>query len=343
MNRGSRIWAVVAAMSVCAAAGAEAPKDHRIGYVMSYLYWAIYQTPDGRKECPKGYNDGPREQYAALFPGAKQRSLVDTQLKLEMETWHPSNMPDPTPFKEAGGKIAIGMNLDGTVGTDDFISPEGETGIDNQLYRALGCIIGFRGPDGVEAIFEPKEIRDSRFNRTMIELTEVDDLVNDRNVTVTFYRGLDRLLTDATGNQVMSGGSQRIDARFGKPFIKKVRGKIENGVLTTETIPELLLPWTTLNEAPTEIVRDARFRLKLTPSAAEGLIGGYADVESWYRLMLRNDSTHHLSNGQISGISLYKALRRLADAHPDPTTGANTAISSGLVARMVQVYIQHPP
>ena len=318
------------------------PKDQRIGYVMSYLYWAIYQTPNGKQECPKGYNDGPREQYAALFPGTKQRALVDAQLKLEVETWHPSNMPDPTPFKEAGGKIAIGMNLDGKVGSHDFTSPEGVAGIDNQLYRALGCIIGFRGPDGVEAIFEPKEIRDSRFNRTMIELTHVHDLVNDSDVTVTFYRGLDRLLTDATGNQVLPGGSQRIDARFGKAFIKVVHGRIENGVLTTDPIPELLLPWTTLDEAPTEILRDARFQLKLTPTGADGLIGGYADVESWYRLMLRNDSTHHLSNGQISGISLYKALRRLADAHPDPTSGANTAISSALVAKMVQVYVQHP-
>ena len=328
--------------AACTAARAESPKDHRIGYVMSYLYWAVYQTADGKAECPKGFNDGPREQYAALFPGKKQRSIVEAQLKLEIETWHPSNMPDPTPFKEAGGKVAIGMNLDGKTGPRDFTSPDGEPGIDNQLYRALGCIIGFRGPDGVEAIFEPKEIRDSRFNRTMIELTDVDDLVNDSRVTVTFYRGLDRLLTDATGNQVMPGGAQRIDARFGKPFIKTVRGRIENGVLTTDPIPELLLPWTTLDEGPTEIVRDARFRLKLTPTAADGLIGGYADVESWYHLMLRNDSTHHLSNGQISGISLYKALRRLADAHPDAKTGANTAISAALVAKMVQVYIQHP-
>lgn len=340
----SAVVLLISAASAWAAAPAAgtAPKDHRIGYVMSYLYWAIYQTPDGRKECPKGYNDGPREQYAALFPGTKKRTVVDTQLKLEIETWHPANMPDPTPFKEAGGNISLGMNLDGKVGPNDFTSPDGEKGIDNQLYRALGCIIGFREPDGVEAIFEPKEIRDSRFNRLMIELTDVDDLVSDDDVTVHVYRGLDRLLTDATGNQVMAGGSQRIDARFGKPFMRIMHGRIDNGVLITEPIADLLLPWTTLDEAPTEILRDPRLRLKLTPTSAEGLIGGYADVQSWYRLMLRNDSTHHLSNGQISGISLHKALRRLADAHPDPDSGANTAISSALVAKMVQVYVEHP-
>jgi len=319
-----------------------APKERTIGYVMTSLYWSIYQTPDGKKECPKGFNDGPREQYAVLFPAGKKRTVIDTQLKLESETWFPSSAPDPTPFHEATGRVSYGMNLDGKIGPNDFLSPDGEAGIDNQLYRALGCIIGFRGPDGVEFIFEQKEIRDSRFNRMMIELTDVDDPVNDDDVTVTFYRGLDRLLTDASGNRAMPGGSQRIDARFGKRFITRMRGKIADGVLSTEPVDELTLPWTTLDGPPTEIIRDARFRLRLTPTSAEGMIGGYADVDSWYRLMLRNDSTHHLSNGQISGISLYKALRRLADAHPDPNTGAMTAISAALDAKLVQVFIQHP-
>jgi hypothetical protein len=332
----------VGSSAVRAAAGAAAPKGRTIGYVMTSLYWSIFQTPDAKKECPKGFNDGPREQYAALFPGAKKRTLIDTQLKLESETWFPSAAPDPTPFHEAAGSVSYGMNLDGKIGPNDFVSPGGEPGIDNQLYRALGCIIGFRGPDGVEFIFEQKEIRDSRFNRMMIELTDVDDLVNDEDVTVTFYRGLDRLLTDASGNRVIPGGSQRIDARFGKRFITRMHGKIVDGVLSTEPVDELILPWTTLDGPPTEILRDARFRLKLSPASAEGMIGGYADVESWYRLMLRNDSTHHLSNGQISAISLYKALRRLADAHPDPKTGAMMAISAALDAKLVQVFIQHP-
>jgi hypothetical protein len=336
------VAAVGASAARAAAGAAAAPKERTIGYVMTSLYWSIYQTPDGKKECPKGFNDGPREQYAVLFPAGKKRTVIDTQLKLESETWFPSAAPDPTPFHEATGRVSYGMNLDGKIGPNDFQSPDGEAGIDNQLYRALGCIIGFRGPDGVEFIFEQKEIRDSRFNRMMIELTDVDDLANDEDVTVTFYRGLDRLLTDASGNRVMPGGSQRIDARFGKSFITRMHGKIVDGVLSTDPVDELTLPWTTLDGPPTEIIRDARFRLRLTPTSAEGMIGGYADVDSWYRLMLRNDSTHHLSNGQISGISLYKALRRLADAHPDPKTGAMTAISAALDAKLVQVFIQHP-
>jgi hypothetical protein len=335
---------ILIAVLAAGAALADPPKDRTIGYVLTSLYWSIYQTPNGKTECPKGFNDGPREQYAALYPNdGKKRSVIETQLKLESETWYPANTPDPTPFHEATGAISYGMNLDGKIGPNDFTSPDGERGIDNQLFRALGCIIGYRGPDGIEAIFLPKAILDLRFDRMMIELTNVHDLTNDDNVQVTVYRGLDRLLTDATGNKVMPGGSQRIDDRFGKSFIKQFRGKIVDGVLTTEPVDRLVIPWTEMDSPTIQIMRGARLQLKLTPTSAEGMLAGYTDVDTWYKQLLRNDSTHHLSNGQISGISVYKALRRLADGYPDAATGANTAISSALNAKFAQVFIQHPP
>jgi hypothetical protein len=335
---------LIVAVLAAGVALADPPKDRTIGYVLTSLYWSIYQTPNGKTECPKGFNDGPREQYAALYPNdGKKRSVIETQLKLESETWYPANTPDPTPFHEATGAISYGMNLDGKIGPNDFTSPDGERGVDNQLFRALGCIIGYRGPDGIEAIFLPKAILDLRFDRMMIELTNVHDLTNDDNVQVTVYRGLDRLLTDATGNKVMPGGSQRIDDRFGKSFIKQFRGKIVDGVLTTEPVDRLVIPWTEMDSPTIQIMRGARLRLKLTPTSAEGMLAGYTYVDTWYKQLLRNDSTHHLSNGQISGISVYKALRRLADGYPDAATGANTAISSALNAEFAQVFIQHPP
>lgn len=319
-----------------------APKDGAIGYVMTDLFWAVYQTPGGKTECPNGFNDGPREQFESLFPVDRERTVVATQLNQEIETWHPTPEPDAFPFYEAAGPYSFGLNLDGEVGPNDFTHPDGEEGIDNEVYRAVGCIIGFRGPDGVEFIFQNKAIADRRYNRTMIELTGVDDLGNDDHVTVTLYRGLDRLLTNATGNRIMSGGSQRIDNRWGASLIRQTTGKIVDGVLTTEPIADVIIPWMNLNVPTFQRIRDFRFQLNVSPTGAEGLIAGYADVDTWYKQLLRNDSTHHLSNGQISGISLYKALRRLADAYPDPDTGANTAISTALDVRMTQVYVVHP-
>jgi hypothetical protein len=46
---------------------------------------------------------------------------------------------------EVTGRIADGFNLDGKVGSNDFVSPEGQKGIDNALYRAWGCDAPWRG------------------------------------------------------------------------------------------------------------------------------------------------------------------------------------------------------
>ena len=150
------------------------------------------------------------------------------------------------------------------------------------------------------------------------------------------------MLTDATGLNAMPGGSQRVDMRWGASLVRRTTGRIVDSVLTTEPVDDMVMPWMNLGVPTIQIFRDARFQLTLTPTGAEGLLAGYADVETYYRQLLRNDSTHHLSNGQISGISMYKALRRLADAHPDPDSGENTAISTALDVKMVQVHIVHP-
>ena len=340
-------WLVAGIALVCVTnAGAQqsALRDGRIGYVMTNLFWSVYQTDDAKEECPRGFNDGPREQFAKLFPNHEGMTVEETQLRQEIETWHPTDEPDGFEFLEVEGPYSYGLDLDGENGPNDFVHPDtGQEGIDNEVYRAVGCIIGFRGPDGVEYIFQDKAIIDERYNRMMIELTGVDSLENDDEVTVTLYRGLDRLLTNATGLEVMGGGSQRVDTRWGESLIRRTTGHIEDGVLTTEPIAEVVIPWQNLRVPSIHIFRDFRLELALNEEGATGLVAGYADVDAWYKQLIRNDSTHHLSNGQISGISLYKALRRLADAYPDPETGQNTSISTALDVRMAQVYIIHPP
>ena len=343
MNRIYRV--VIGLVVVTALIGSSAQtndsalRDRAIGYVMTDLFWSVYQTPDAKQECPRGFNDGPREQFEQLYPYHEGLTVEETQLKQEIETWHPSTEPDGFEFLEVEGEFSWGLNLDGEVGPNDFVHPDGSPGIDNEVYRAVGCVIGFRGPDGVEFIFQNKAIVDERYNRMMVELTEVDDLENDDSVTVTVYRGMDRLLTDATGSRVMPGGTQRVDRRWGQNLIRQVEARIVDSVLITEPIGDLIIPWQNLSVPSIQLFRDARFELDLSAEGATGLLAGYADVDTWYYQLIRNDSTHHLSNGQISGISLYKALRRLADAYPDPETGENTAISTALDIKMTQVFI----
>ena len=43
-------------------------RNRTISYVMTDLFWSVYQTEDAQQECPRGFNDGPREQFEKLFP-----------------------------------------------------------------------------------------------------------------------------------------------------------------------------------------------------------------------------------------------------------------------------------
>ena len=335
--------AIVGTGSAAAVDSTAAPlKNRTIGYVLTSEHWGVYRGADVKTQCPEGLNDGPREQFQVLYShNEERRSLLNTQLARESAVWFPATWNDTLPFHEGSGKIAIGMNLDGKVGPNDFISPDGEPGIDNQLYRAIGCIDSYRGPDGNHYYSTNKYMQEWNYNRTIIELTGVDSLTNDSDVLVTIYRGLDPLLTDATGNDFVPGGSQRIDRRWGEQFVQHFRGRIVDGVLNTEAA-DVVLPEPAPFESPTiQTIYGLRFRLKLTPDRAEGLMAGYADVDGFYYQLNKAWSTHLQSYGHISSPSLYKALHRLADGYPDPTTGVNTAISSALEVKFVQAYIQH--
>jgi hypothetical protein len=339
-------------LAAASAATAELPepyqKDGRIGYVLTERHWAIHET-EAMAECPQGMNSrGSRDLFAKQFPqgGDPERTVVDTRLMIEGYQYHTNtattDIYDSLPFYEAQGNVSNGLNLDGEVNADDFKNPAGEEGIDNQLYRALGCIAGYR-KDGPYWFFENDFMINNGYNRWMIELSGVDDLVNDDDVTVTTYRGLDNLFTDATGEGFIAGGTQRVDARWGQSFVEEVKGKIVDGVLTTEPIAQAKLPWSQPGVSDGyHIFKDLQFQFKLTSQVAQGLMAGYVDVEQFNHRFRTNWAMHHQNYGQSSSASEYAELKRLADAYPDPETGANTAISGAVEVTLTQVYIVHP-
>jgi len=322
--------------------GGSALRNGTIGYVVTHKFWSVYETDGGKVECPQGYNDGPREQFKQLYEDGKKRSIVEAQLQREAIQWHPSTTPEPFKYKEAQGKVSYGLNLDGKVGAEDFTSPSGEQGIDNQLYRVIGCVGHYRTMGTINH-FENLFMRSYNDARIVIELSGVDNLANDDDVTVHFYRGSDGLLQDATGEGFIPGGTQRIDMRWGKQFISQAKGKIVDGVLTTEPVDTIKIPWAvTFGTSGYHVFRGLQLNLKLSEAGAEGLMAGYVDVEAFTHHLNTSWSTHHHSYGQLSSPSQYRALRRLADGYPDPKTGENTAISSAVSLKFVQVFVQHP-
>lgn len=342
-KRSVRACIVAVAASACAAqASAESSSSAlsggTIGFVTIDLHWSLYQSANGKAECPQGLNDfGPRETFAKLYP--KGGTEVETHLVRESLKFYPMDGKQQFPYPLAQGKVSYGLNLDGKIKPTDFTSPTGEEGVDNQLYRVIACIRNYRQPDGQLQLFSSRNVRNHIYNRSMIEITDAQSLENDDDVTVTMYRGLDRLLTDASGDAIQPRGTQRVDQRFGKRFMHRLKGRIVNGVLSTEA-KDVIFPWTISSGVPSEYrIRGMRLSLKLDDKNAKGLMAGYVDVDSFYNT-LTDWSEHHLAYGQLDAAAMYRQLRAHADGYPDQN-GQMTAISSSIDIEMVQVYIQH--
>ena len=331
-------------------AGSDAPKvdimkTRSIAYTITYENWALQFTEEG-KECPNGFNDGPREHFKMLFPDdGKKRGYVETATAREIAGWYPDQFKEPFPFKLAAGPVAPGMNLDGKVDADDFTNAAGEKGVDNQFFRGIGCSESYRGKDAFNNFWDIRQLLEGTHNRMLFEITELDSLENDPEVVVTMYRGTHLLLRDAAGTTIgfkgIPGGTQKLDTRWGKKYIQRYKGKIENGVLITEP-GTYVFPWQTFN-SPTELkIYAMRTQLKLTPEYAEGLLGGYLDFASFHRRKLRSESLHHQSYGRNPSALLYQNLQQIADGPVDPATGKSNSVSSALVTRWAQVYVIRP-
>lgn len=321
---------------------AQAPKDGKIGYVLTYRNYAVYETEES-VQCPNGLNLGPREMFVERFPDdGTVRTVMETQLKLEGENWHSTGEEETVPYHEPQGNISYGLNLDGENGPNDFQSPDGEEGIDNQFYRVVGCTNNYMKAGSLRHFHNVFMVQYNS-NRWMFELTGVDDLTNDDEVTMTTYRGRDPLLVDATGEGYIPGGTQTVDMRWGKEFIAQVKGKIVDGVLITDPFDHIKVPaGSTFNTNNYEQFLGLRFQLDLTSKKATGLMAGYMDLDKFRLWRNTTWSTHHQSYGQEAASPLYASMRRHADAYPDPETGINTAISIAQEVTFVQTYIMHP-
>ena len=133
-STGAAGAAMLLASSALTPSAADTPnitglQNGTIGFVLTSSAWGLYQTPDGKAECPDGFNEGPREQFKALYPNGG--TVEGTQLEREAASRYPMDKEDNFAYREAKGAVGIGMNLDGKVDANDFTSPEGVRGVDN--------------------------------------------------------------------------------------------------------------------------------------------------------------------------------------------------------------------
>ena len=314
----------------------ECPEGPAVGN--DELWWRGLSRADKDRLTDKGLVQPVDRRFVSVFRGPKGEDVC----------WNPTLVKDP-PLRTIKGKVAYGFDLDGrsdgkatpkSCAHENFVSVRGERGVDNQMYRLLGCHYGWRR-NGVLDTFGNEERRNSGRGVILMEITGVTDERNSPDVQVGFYRALDPYQIDSAG-RILPWASYRVDTNNGKPRYGAVaRGRIENGVLKTEPL-DLKLPFYS-NSAYAELdLKEMRLELDLTQDKdgkVRGLIGGYYDFDKWWEYMLKLEFL--IATGDWSCPALYTAARELADGHPDPETGDCTSISSAFRMDALPAFVIH--
>jgi hypothetical protein len=259
-----------------------------------------------------------------------------------IETYvNPFAAPDPGQ-PEVTGKIADGFNLDGQIKANDFVSPDGERGIDNALYRAWGCDPAYRGPATATLdLRENTQMREGLYT-VVIRVSGNQDPQNDDAATLEIGYSPDKIVKDAAGN---------VAPRYSYRIVKsvqytKLKARIADGVVETEQADEVHAPrigWFYDQMGDADFHR-GRVRLKIGADGnATGLVGGYRD---WRDLLAENTFSQTGAEQGIrdheDAISLYYALKRNADGMPDSKTGQNMGISMAYRIEGVPAHVVDP-
>ncbi|MBY0509305.1 MAG: hypothetical protein K2P94_04055 [Rhodospirillaceae bacterium] len=252
---------------------------------------------------------------------------------------NPWTQPDPK-LNTVKGTTGFGFNLDGKVSPGDFIDPETkEKGVDNQLWRAVGCIQNFAAmpPDKPIYAFGQWDLTRDSAPAWLIQISGIDNPVNDDDVTVMIDKSVDIISRDGSG-EVMRDTTFRLDPNSRSRNV--VRGRIKDGMLTTDvwdmymvTDPKLL---------PYLDLRQARLRFKLNEDGSlTGVVGGYYDWWPFYWTFAQGGWViEHATGIDVPG--LYYALKKMADANPDPKTGENRSISTAYSIEAFPAVISSP-
>ncbi len=243
---------------------------------------------------------------------------------------------------EVAGRIADGFNLDGKIGATDFVSPNGEKGIDNALYRAWGCDAPWRGNGNATLDLRANDKMQEGLYTMVIRISGNRDPMNDGDVTLEIGYSPDHIVKDARGN-VATDFSYRI---VKTQLYTEMKAMIRNGVLESEQTAELHAPriaWFYDHTGDADF-HQGRIRLIIGPDGnAKGLIGGY---RNWRELYAEN--TFAQDGGQQGirehedGVALYYALKRNADGMTDPKTGQNKGISTAYRIMAAPAYVVDP-
>jgi hypothetical protein len=357
---------VTFATALAGTAGAETR-----GFAISLIHTATYSD---KVNCPKGGNGGPvdlkrrvlaaqgftPEQISKFLAGETTDDVKDTdyakgakegdgQASAKLPSYKnltkrglkdgkpadvadfPTSEPDPQ-IETVQGHFAYGFNFEGHATPSSFEDPDTHQPVQNQMWRVLGCyaVYAVRRP---VVPYNESIAWDTAMDSMPAWLMSVtgDHLDKDGDVTVTFDRSLDVAMRNTHGG-VLAGSSYTIDPDPRSHSVFK--GHIRDGVLSIDPGPFSM-------QGESQFYAVLRFtqthlRMKMAPDGSlSGFIGGYQPWMDYYRyLAIRGEDT-----AQVDIAGVYYAMKRFADAVPDPVTHENTAISTAYYMEAVPAFL----
>lgn len=339
------------------------PASGVMGFVVDSLSPAVVPGTDA---CPTGTVPRLRNAYLETLPADERARLSLKENIQEFERgWQgyafgpngtnicsQPEMFDHPVIKTVQSPYGLGLNLDAGAAAnnscahENFTSPTGEKGIDNQEYRAMGCTLEWRGIDGSggDITRGSKSYHSSGEWTQVLLLRGVDSLQNDSDVEVIYANTSDRPEIDTKGN-FLTGVSFTVNQTA--PRHRNVlHGKIVNGVLTTQP-HDIVMAQTMGVGGPRDIrgvrtkweLRQGRLQLAFQPDGSlRGLVGGYKPIIDVYQIMALGGAGTALVAG-IDCAAYHATLKKLADGIRDPKTGQCTGVSSAEQLSAIPAFI----
>lgn len=340
-------------LSLCLNPGAAHAESR--GYVIGWMATASYSTGDMKMGCPDGRNGGVVEMHARELEdiGFAKKEAVDLQRK-QRDTdaivpayrdkvynrarvngkegsvfTYPEFTNDPN-IELYSGKYAYGFDLTGKPSPSKFEDPDTHAKVDNQLWRALGCINQYRTFPPQKPMLEDTswDVFVDNAPAWTVQITG-EDLSKDGKVTLTFGRATQHLMRDATSG-TLRDATYVIDPASKTHTV--LEGEIKNGVLTI-TPAHIYLE----GESPFYIdieLDNGHMRVNRQPDGKLiAYMGGFTD---WKRYAFMSTARPFQDAAAIEG---YHAIKKLADADPDPVTGLNRKISATFRWEAVPAYL----
>lgn len=354
------------------------------GFVVTEIAYVLGPDAKDSGACPAGLTGGLRgltEAYARTPAGQRReketQQAYEQRLSIAVNTapngqnicMNPeASVPDPGWRYVSGRDITVdGIDLDGqnsvaggkvapgTCSHEDFRGSRGETGIDNQFYRMIGCTTGFQSTG------QGNTFRTGMYTGSwgiLVALRKVDDLRNDDDVEVSLFANGDPIQLSAARDALpFATYAVHRDPRFRAT----TRGRIVDGVLTTDPV-DFGFPNDVNGMTFERVIRRARLKMTFTADGGmEGFLAGYTPVETLYNYQFGARDARN-AKGELAparariGTSVgragalgyscngaYFALYQAADGDRDPATGGCTSISTQYRIRVMPAFIVDAP